>query len=97
MRIIAYEVIVLSVLVEAGTPPLHCSKLIIIIIIELLRATELCVKAKIKSLKIFEKVLKKLLTSAPKYANIYSQDKTRRYRDEIHIVKNVNKDIQYQH
>ena len=34
-------------------------------------------KAKIKNLKIFEKVLKKLLTSALKYANIYSQDKTR--------------------
>ena len=64
MRIIAYAVIVLSVLSEAGTPPLHCSKLIIIIIIELLRIAKLCRKVKIKNLRIFEKVLKKLLTSA---------------------------------
>ena len=77
MRIIAYAVIVLSVLSEAGTPPLHCSKLIIIIIIELLGLAELCRKVKIKNLKIFKKVLKKLLTNALKYANIYSQVKTR--------------------
>ena len=51
--------------------------LIIIIIIELPRAAELCRKAKIKNLKIFEKVLKKLLTSALKYAIMYTQDKTR--------------------
>lgn len=47
--------------VGTGTPPLHCSKLIIIIIIELLRAAELYQKAKNKKLENFEKGFEKTI------------------------------------